>query len=241
LSQGLARRKTLRAFGKGLGLKSAASGECELLDTALTHDSYAFERGDRRGLSANERLEFLGDAVVGLAASAWLYSRHPNEPEGRLSRRRQALVSGPALAKTAARLGFGPLLRLGKGEAAGHGERRPSILAGAFEALVGAVLVCEGYDAAARFVERAHLAHADDAARIDPRTALQELTQARFKQPPRYTFEGESGPAHARVFTAHVSAGGVVGTGTGPTKKLAQAEAAAQALRKLTRQTVNLP
>jgi ribonuclease-3 len=241
LSQGLARRKTLRAFGKGLGLKAAASGECELLDTALTHDSYAFEHGDRRGLSANERLEFLGDAVVGLVASAWLYERHANELEGRLSRRRQALVSGPALAKTAARLGLGPLLRLGKGEAADDGERRPSILAGAFEAVVGAVLVSEGYDAAARFVVRAHLAQADDAARTDPRTALQELVQARFKQPPRYTFEGESGPAHARVFTAHVSAGGVVGTGTGPTKKLAQAEAAAQALRKLTRQTVNLP
>lgn len=216
-----------------MGLKATASGDCALLDGALTHDSYAFEHGAGRGLSANERLEFLGDAVVGLAASAWLFERHPDEPEGRLSRRRQALVSGGALAQTAERLGFAPMLQLGKGEAAGHGERRPSILAGAFEAVTGAVLLAEGYDGAARFVERVHLAHTKSATQADPRTALQELAQARFKKAPQYSSAGESGPAHARIFTARVSAGGVVGTGTGPTKKQAQAEAAAEALRKL--------
>lgn len=232
MSEGLARRKALRAFGRRLGLKATASGECALLDTALTHDSYAFEHGDRC-VSSNERLEFLGDAVVGLAASAWLYERHPNESEGRLSRRRQALVSGNALAHTAARLEFSALLRLGKGEAVGHGERRPSILGAAFEAVVGATFLSEGYDAAARFVERVHLAHAKSAAHADPRTALQELAQARFKKAPQYSSAEESGPPHARVFTARVSAGGVVGTGSGPTKKQAQAQAAAVALRKL--------
>ncbi|HEV2908143.1 MAG TPA: ribonuclease III [Candidatus Eremiobacteraceae bacterium] len=234
MSEGLARRKALRAFGRSLGLKATATGDCGLLDNALTHDSYAFEHGgSRRGQVSNERLEFLGDAVIGLAASAWLFERHPNEPEGWLSRRRQALVSGAALSQTAARIGVGPLLRLGKGEAAGHGERRPSILAGAFEAISGAVLLAEGYDAVARFVQRIHLSHVRGAADADPRTALQELAQARFKRPPQYAFDAESGPAHARVFKARVSAGGVVGTGSGSTKKEAQARAAAEALRKL--------
>jgi ribonuclease-3 len=234
VSEGLARRKALRAFGRSLGLKATATGDCGLLDDALTHDSYAFEHGgSRRGQVSNERLEFLGDAVVGLVAAAWLYERHPNEPEGWLSRRRQALVSGVALSQTAARIGVGPLLRLGKGEAAGHGARRPSILAGAFEAIGGAVLLAEGYDAAARFIRKVHLAHVPSAAGADPRTALQELAQARFKKPPEYSFESESGPAHARVFKARVSAGGVVGTGSGSTKKEAQARAAAEALRKL--------
>jgi ribonuclease III len=233
MSEGLSRRKALRALGRALGLKATATGDCALLDVALTHDSYAFEHGDRRGITSNERLEFLGDAVLGAAVSAWLFEHFPNEPEGRLSRRRQALVSGDALASTASRLGFAELLRLGKGEAAGHGQRRPSILAGAFEAVTGAIALTEGYAAAARFVARVHLAHVKSAASPDPRTALQELAQAKFKSAPRYTLEGERGPAHAREFTARVSVGAVVGTGTGPTKKQAQAEAAAQALRKL--------
>jgi ribonuclease-3 len=241
LSEGFARRKALREFGRRLGLKATAAGGCTLLDAALTHDSYVFEQRTRQGLTSNERLEFLGDAVVGLAASAWLHARYPNDSEGKLSRRRQSLVSGAALAQTAARTGIAPLLRLGKGEAAGSGAQRPSILAGAFEALIGAVFVSEGFDAAARFVDRVHLAQAANAERADPRTALQELAQARFKRAPRYEFEGESGPSHARVFAARVSAGNVVGTGRGPTKKRAQAEAAADALRKLVRHTVNLP
>ena len=233
MSEGLARRKALRALGRRLGLKAAATGDCELLDAALTHDSYAFERGDRAAAASNERLEFLGDAVVGAAAAEWLYRRFPDESEGRLSRRRQALVSRAPLAATATRLELAALLRVGKGEAAAHGERRPSILASAFEALTGAIFLAEGYAAAARFVEREHLAHAQPRVQADPRTALQELAQARFKKAPHYALTGESGPAHARVFNARVSVGSVVGTGSGPTKKQAQAEAANEALHKL--------
>jgi ribonuclease III len=232
MSEGLARRKALRALGHRLGLKNAATGDCALLDAALTHDSYAFEHADRRTAS-NERLEFLGDAVVGAAAADWLYRRFPDESEGRLSRRRQALVSRAPLAATATRLELAALLRVGKGEAAAHGQQRPSILANTFEALIGAAFLAEGYAAAARLVEREHLAHAQPGGEADARTALQELAQARFKRAPQYALTGESGPAHARVFRARVSVGNVVGTGSGPTKKQAQAEAATHALRKL--------
>jgi ribonuclease III len=233
MSEGLARRKALRALGRGLGLRATAEGDCALLDAALTHDSFVFERGRAADAESNERLEFLGDAVIGTVAAAWLYRRFPDESEGRLSRRRQALISRAPLAQTADRLGIAALVRVGKGEAASNGQHRPSILAGAFEAIVGAVFLAEGFAAATRFVERTHLAHAQPRGEADPRTALQELAQARFKQPPRYALSGESGPPHARVFSARVTVGNVVGTGSGATKKQAQAEAATEALRKL--------
>ena len=216
-----------------LQLRTTAAGDCALLDAALTHDSYVFERAGRSALSSNERLEYLGDAVLGLAASAWLYKRYPRENEGVLSRRRQALVSRAALYRSAQRIELAALLRLGKGEAAGGGARRPSILAAAFEALTGAVFLCEGYESAARFIERAHLVHAEPVAGADARTTLQELAQAKFKKAPQYALVSESGPAHARVFKARVSIGNVVGTGSGPTKKQAQADAAADALKQL--------
>jgi len=224
----------MRSLGRALGLAKTASGDCALLDLALTHDSYAYERGAKHALRSNERLELLGDAVVGLAATRFLYDRFPHEREGRLSRLRQSLVSRTALAASAERMRLAPLVRLGKG--AKGATLRPSILAGAFEAVAGAAFVCEGFAAAARFVERTHLAHAALTSGADPRTELQELSQARFGRAPVYSLTGESGPAHARVFTARVSSGGVVGTGSGSTKKQAQAEAAAKALRLL-RQT----
>ena len=130
--------------------------------------------------------------------------------------------------------GVAPLLLLGKGEAAAGGERRPSILAGVFEALVGAVYLGEGFDAAADFVAREHLAHAREPEAADPKTELQEYAQARFKRAPSYAVMLEAGPAHAKTFTIAVSVGDkVMGTGSGSTKKQAQAEAAAAALRKL--------
>ena len=231
MSEGLARRRAVRALGRALGLAKTAGGDGALLDLALTHDSYAHERGARHALRSNERLELLGDSVVGLATTRFLYDRFPNEPEGRLSRRRQSLVSRTALAASAARIGLAPLMRLGMGVRGA--SLSPSILAGAFEAVAGAAFVCEGFAAAAKFVERTHLAHATLTSSADPRTELQELAQSRFGRAPVYSLTGESGPAHGRVFTARVSSGGVVGTGSGPTKKQAQAEAAAQALRKL--------
>jgi len=232
LTHNLSRRRALRSFGRRAGLRETAKGACALLDVALTHDSYAHERS-RPGSAtiSNERLEFLGDAVLGHVVARDLYDRYPDEPEGSLSRRRASLVSRETLAASARRLDVGPLLLLGKGEAASGGERRPRVLAAVFEALVGAVYLSEGFDAAAGFVEREHLAHAEPPQTSDPTTELQEYAQARFKRAPVYAVTGEAGPAHAKAFTIEVLVGGkVMGTGTGATKKQAQARAAAQAL-----------
>jgi ribonuclease-3 len=239
LSASIGRRRALRVFGTRLRLKVASGEDWRLLDEALTHDSYTHESGRTKpasGPASNERLEFLGDAVVGAAVADYLFRRHPSESEGELSRRRAALVSRAALAATAQRWEVGPLLLLGKGEAAAHGERRPSILAAAAEAVIGAVFLSEGFAAASRFVAREHLAHADEGTDADPKTALQELLQGRFKRAPAYSVTSETGPAHARIFSISVFLGSdLLGTGAGPTKKRAEAAAAADALRALRR------
>lgn len=208
-----------------------------MFDAALTHDSYAYEhaKGAAAIAMSNERLEFLGDAVLGLLVAAELYSKFPRKPEGELSPLRAKLVARDALAQTAQRLDLASVLLLGKGEAAAHGGSRPRILAAAYEAIVGAVYLTEGLEAARRFVQRTHLNHQEvRAAAPDPRTALQEFVQAKFKRAPTYAVTGESGPAHARIFTATVRVRGeVVGTGSGPTKKQAQTQAAAEALQQL--------
>jgi ribonuclease III len=234
---GPARRRALRDFGRRIGLRVAAE-ECAILDAGLTHDSFAYEhaQGAAARAMSNERLEFLGDAVLGSIVAADLFAAHPNAPEGDLSTWRAKLVSRDSLAHAAQRIKLGPLLRLGKGEAAAHGEQRARTLAAAFEALVGAAYLTEGFEAARRFVQRFLLR--PNAALVaqarDPRTLLQELVQARFKKAPDYSVTGESGPAHARMFSAVVRIGDrTVGTGTGSTKKQAQTHAAAEALDRL--------
>jgi ribonuclease III len=206
-----------------------------LLDVALTHDSYSAERAGRHEVApSNERLEFLGDAVLGALVADALYRRHPDKPEGKLSRLRAALVSRAALAQTAERLAIAPLLLLGRGEAAGGGAHRPSILAAALEAIVGAVYTSSGHEAARRFVERQHLAHAAPSDITDPKTTLQEYAQAKFKKAPHYAMSAPSGPAHARIFSVAVDiAGQPMGTGVGATKKQAETAAAREALERL--------
>ena len=234
MTRNLSRRRSCRALARRLGLRPTAEGDA-LLDQALTHDSYAHERAHGKDSDrSNERLEFLGDAVLGHIVTRALYDRRPDAAEGVLSRMRASIVSGQALAATARKLGIAPLILLGKGEAAAGGEQRPSILAAAFEALVGAIYLSEGFDAAARFVERHHLSEETEARSLDPKTALQEYAQARFKRAPAYRMTREAGPAHAKTFTIEVSVGdNVMGTGSGATKKQAQAEAAAHALEVL--------
>jgi ribonuclease III len=239
VSQGLARKRALRGLARKLGLGDAAARspavDIALLDVALTHDSHSAERAGRHeSAPSNERLEFLGDAVLGALVAEALFRRHPDKPEGKLSRLRAALVSRGALAQTAQRLEIAPLLLLGRGEAAAGGAQRPSILAAAFEAIVGAVYLSSGHEAARRFIERHHLAHAAPSDITDPKTTLQEYVQAKFKKAPHYALSAHSGPAHARVFTVAVDiAGQGMGTGEGATKQQAETAAAREALERL--------
>ena len=236
MSGRLSRRRALQSLARRLDL-GESTVESGLLDTALTHDSYAAEQGGR---SSNERLEFLGDAVLGALVSHSLYARYSNKPEGALSRLRATLVSRQALAQTAQRLDIAPLILLGRGETASGGKDRPSILSAAVEAIIGAVYLSEGLEASRRFIERHHLAHLNPSDIIDPKTALQEYAQAKYKKAPHYAIAAQRGPSHARVFTVSVSvAGKTVGSGEGATKKQAEAAAARAALAKIGQQRPN--
>ena len=229
MSAGLARKRALQELARKLGLPRAT--DLQLLGSALTHESYASEHSQS---ISNERLEFLGDAVLGAVVSASLYAANPDRREGQLSRMRAALVSREALARSAQALGFGEFILLGRGERETGGASRPSLLGDTFEALVGVAFLCGGLDAAKRFVQRHHLEHALPGEARDPKTKLQELTQARFKKAPHYAVTAQSGPPHARVFTVAVEISGrILGRGTGTTKKQAQSNAAREALAHL--------
>lgn len=225
---GEARRRRLRALLDRAGISNAAA---EAIDAAFIHESAAKEEL----LDSNQRLEFLGDAVLGLVVAHWLYKSYPGEKEGILAKRKAAIVSDSAIAQTARRLGFADLVRIGAGERAQGGADRSSTLADAFEAFVAAIYLNHGMDAAQRFLEREHIASVDHdlAAMSDAKTELQELTQAHLGCTPAYQDAGD-GPAHQRVFTSIVTVSGeTLGTGVGPSKKAAQQNAAAQALLTL--------
>lgn len=211
----------------------------ELLLQALTHSSHAHENGTQH----NERLEFLGDAVLQLAASALVSKRFPRAREGDLSRLRSRLVNTGALAEIAKSLAFGPLLRLGVGEDESGGRDRESVLADATEAILGAIFLEGGFDQAAAIAEiwiRDRLKILDDR-RVDltwkdPKSALQEVTQRTLKATPVYTTHGRTGPAHAPVYTVAVSiqpkgdAPRILAKADGRSIKLASKEAARAAL-----------
>lgn len=200
------------------------------VDAAFVHES-----ATREGAGpSNERLEWLGDAVLDFVAARWLFERYPDAREGELYRRHAALVNTDSLARTARRLGFGDLLILGAGEKKSGGHERTSILADAFEAFLAALYRARGLDVAAKFIEREHLEKLErHAVLIDPKTELQELVQARTGAMPAYDETAEGKP-HERIFTSHVKVDGeVVGTGRGPSKKAAQQNAATAALERL--------
>jgi ribonuclease-3 len=209
----------------------------ELLILALTHRSYAYEHG---GLPTNERLEFLGDSVLGLVVTDELYRSQPALPEGQLAKLRASVVNMNSLAGVARDLGdggIGPHLLLGRGEETTGGRDKDSILADALEALIGAIHLGRGLDAAAAIVHRLFdplLAEAATrGAGLDWKTSLQELGAARGLGPPSYRIE-DDGPDHAKTFTAAVVlAGRVWGSGSGRTKKAAEQEAAEVAWRAL--------
>jgi ribonuclease-3 len=208
-----------------------------LLTLALTHRSYAYEHG---GLPTNERLEFLGDSVLGLVVTDELYRSQPALPEGQLAKLRASVVNMTSLAGVSRALGtggIGPHLLLGRGEEATGGREKDSILADALEALIGAVHLGRGLDAAFALVHRLFDPLLADAATrgagLDWKTSLQELGAARGLGPPTYRVE-DDGPDHAKTFTAAVVlAGEVRGTGSGRTKKAAEQEAAEVAWRAI--------
>ncbi len=209
-----------------------------LLRGALYHSSYANEHRNENIVS-NERLEFLGDAVLGFVSAEFLYSRFPNAPEGELTRIRAALVREESLFEVAQSLQLGECLMLGKGEESGGGRQRPSILADCTEAVFAAVYLDGGMDCARDLIHRVLLSKGDitvaESRRRDYKTELQELVQRKPHQVLRYELVGQSGPDHAKVFTVAVLLNGdPVGEGSGHSKKEAEQSAARAALEKLT-------
>ncbi|MBV9277814.1 MAG: ribonuclease III [Candidatus Eremiobacteraeota bacterium] len=201
----------------------------DVLDDAFVHESAA----RATGAVSNERLEFLGDAILGFIVSRWLYERYPQDREGQLTRRKAAIVNDRVLAQSASRLHFEELIRLDAPARAAGVADRVSVLGSTFEAFIAALCLRFGLDVAQRFVEKEHIAHVDPAALEDPKTVLQEFTQQHYACIPSYREDAE-GPPHARRFTSFVSVKGqVLGTGIGHSKRAAQQEAAAAALRRV--------
>lgn len=207
-----------------------------LLRHALTHSSYANEHR-AEGMTSNERLEFLGDSVLGMIVADYLFQHHVNMPEGELTRTRAALVCEGSLYEMAKSLRLGEYLRLGRGEAAAGGSRRPSILADATEATLAAVYLDGGLEPVRALIQRFILdKEQEKAVDRDYKTALQELVQRRPGQTVAYHLVDEQGPDHARVFVMEVSVGGqTAGRGTGRTKKEAEQCAARAAIKRLER------
>lgn len=208
----------------------------DLRALALTHRSASARSG-----ANNEKLEFLGDAVLALAISGLLMDRFPNANEGELSKLRAALVNAAVLAIKAADLELGSLLRLGKGEEKSGGRKKGSILASAYEALLGAVYLDGGFPAARSVIERhfhEDLSHAAVQPLSDYKTRLQEMTQRIFRETPVYKLVRASGPDHDKAFVSEITvAGRIYGRGEGKSKKAAEQEAALQALALLEKET----
>jgi len=205
-----------------------------ILELALTHRSFAYENG---GIPTNERLEFLGDSILGQAVTVMLYRTYPNLDEGQLAKRRASLVSTAALAQIARGLGLGDYILLGRGEILTGGRDKASILADTVEALIGAAFLDSGGEVATAFVLRliepllAEPGHFGVS--MDPKTSLQELAANLGVGIPVYTLEG-SGPDHSKVFVATVIIGSAAtAQGVGPSKKFAEMAAAREAIDRL--------
>ena len=206
-----------------------------LLDNALTHSSYANEHREQGSLS-NERLEFLGDSILGLVVADHLYRTRPDLPEGDLTRIRAALVCESSLVDVAKELDLGAYLKLGKGEESGGGRHRPSIQADAVEAMLAAVYLDGGIGQARKLIHDLILGHEREktAAGRDYKTSLQELVQRESGQVLTYRLIGESGPDHAKLFSMEVLLNGrPIGAGRGHSKKEAEQAAAKAAVEKM--------
>ena len=206
-----------------------------LLQNALAHSSYANERW-HNSLMSNERLEFLGDSILGMCVAEYLYCTFPDRPEGELTRMRADMVCEQTLANVAGRIGLGEHLLLGKGEEQGGGRTRNSILADAVESVIAASFLDGGMGAAKQFIQKFILVEVPvkKLHNIDYKTSLQELVQQKKNQVLSYALVGESGPDHDKHFEVEVSLNGkVVGLGSGSSKKRAEQDAARVAIESL--------
>lgn len=209
----------------------------ELLLNACVHSSYVNEHHDD-GIEHNERLEFLGDAVLELVTTEYLYAQFPDKEEGILTSLRAALVKGPHLADVAIALGIGAFLLLSHGEEKSAGREKKYILANTMEAIIGALYLDQGFDAAKHFVNRVILTNLEaiiaQGAHVDPKSKLQEVAQQKMDITPTYTVLSEEGPDHSKVYTVGAYLGNnMVGQGAGSSKQKGQQSAAADALEKL--------
>ena len=229
-TEGEARRQQLLALSERLGV---TFHDIALLDQALTHTSYANE--SKRNTAHNERLEFLGDAVLELISSDYLYARFTQIPEGELTKKRASLVCEPSLAYCAREFGLPQFLLLGKGEDMTGGRNRDSIVSDATEALLGAIYLDGGFANAKEFVLNFILNDIEHKQLFyDSKTILQEIVQEKGTQPVEYILTKEEGPDHNKNFTVEARVNGkVMGQGSGHTKKAAEQAAAYQAIRVL--------
>ncbi len=208
-----------------------------LLTLALTHSSYGNEHKKEK-FENNERVEFLGDAALDLIVSRYIYDMFPSMPEGELTKLRAGVVCETSLAKVAVKLRIGEFLLLGKGEENTGGRNRDSILADAVEAVIGAIYIDGGFDAAEKFVTRIMAGAVEELKTsfrtMDCKTHLQEVIQKTSKSPISYSIIDEQGPDHNKIFVAEVRHNNkVIGVGNGRSKKEAEQSAASDALNKL--------
>jgi len=223
-------RRELTPLEKRLGYRFKRP---DLLDLALTHRSWANEQGIPEHY---ERLEYLGDSVLGLVAAEWLYDRHPELPEGELSKLKAQLVSKPTVARYAEALELGPALKIGVGEDRSGGRTKLSLLGDSMEAVFGALYLDGGLEVARKAIlpmlEGA--SESEELTVSDAKTRLQELSQALGWDLPEYRVAGSSGPDHSKIFVVECwLAGALAGQGEGPSKKVAEQRAAADALAGL--------
>ncbi len=205
-----------------------------LLLLALTHSSYVNEHGLSHE-DCNERIEYLGDAVLELASSDYLYRHYPHESEGEMTKIRASLVCEQALAEVAREIGVGEYMRMGRGEIASGGSDRDSSISDTLESIIGAIYLDSGFTNAKEFVDRFVMRDIETRHLFyDSKTILQEMVQGQALGELRYELTGSSGPDHDRVFSTEVSVGGkVLGSGSGRSKKLSEQKAAYEAILRL--------
>ena len=204
------------------------------LKTALTHSSYANEVKAKK-LTCNERFEFLGDAVLELSVSDYLFNKYKDYPEGKLTKTRASIVCESTLFACAEKINLGDYLLLGKGEERTGGRKRPSVVSDAMEALIGAIYLDSGIENAFKFIDTFILKHIDELELFfDCKTSLQEIVQGNFDEELRYVLVKEEGPDHDKLFVTDVLIGNeCLGTGHGRTKKASEQDAAYKALKKI--------